>query len=76
MWTIVLECDGCGESFGVYYIAPPLGRVGTIPAFDRLAKEAEKQRWEEVRDPDGERWYCPTCRRALAGETLTRAVGT
>lgn len=77
MWGIGLACDGCptllGDLFAVRHrgIAPGAGRGELRHAGWALKVDAERQGWEKVDAPDGEEWFCPTCRRARDGKLLT-----
>jgi len=74
MWLIGLACDGCHEDLAICKVAHKLkdrlaaGKLTgpTLSQFGGLLKiHATAQGWERVESPDdGERWFCPACRRA------------
>jgi hypothetical protein len=69
MFTVGLQCDGCGELLGVREV-PPDDYTWVLEDLEQckdLEKDAEGQGWDS---PDGEQWFCPTCRLARDRETL------
>jgi hypothetical protein len=72
MFTVGLQCDGCGEE-ATRFLMLPDNRWREVREWCEIIagmKGAGMKGWEHVRAPDGEQWYCPTCRRARDGETL------
>jgi hypothetical protein len=77
MWAIALHCNGCGEPFDGYFVLSPANIPRAFRDLERRAghRGPRWRRWEHVDAPDGEQWFCPSCRRARDGEGPVGAAG-